>query len=42
MSIDKLPEGDQAALRKLVQNVARCFYDARHIVVLDQLVRHPV
>ncbi|KZV86122.1 hypothetical protein EXIGLDRAFT_840977 [Exidia glandulosa HHB12029] len=42
MSIDKLPEGDQLALRKLVQNVARCFYDARHIVVLDQLVRHPV
>ncbi|EJD39595.1 hypothetical protein AURDEDRAFT_116120 [Auricularia subglabra TFB-10046 SS5] len=42
MSIDKLPEGDQLALRRLVQNVARCFYDARFIVVLDQLVRHPV
>lgn len=33
---------DQAALRTLVQHVARAFYEPKFVVVLDQLSRHPV
>ncbi|KAH7099650.1 hypothetical protein BKA62DRAFT_281947 [Auriculariales sp. MPI-PUGE-AT-0066] len=42
MSIASLPEADQKTLQKLVTSTARCFYEAKHIVVLDQLIRHPV
>ncbi len=33
---------DQEALRLLVLHVSRAFYDARYIIIMDQLSRHPV
>lgn len=33
---------DQESLRLLVQHVSRAFYEAKFIVIMDQLARHPV
>ncbi|KAL6300958.1 TFIIE alpha subunit-domain-containing protein [Sparassis latifolia] len=37
-----LTKDEQETLRLLVQHVARAFYEPKYVVVLDQLVRHPV
>ena len=33
---------EREVLKLLVQHVCRAFYDPKYIVVMDQLVRHPV
>ena len=33
---------EREVLKLLVQHVCRAFYDPKFIVVMDQLVRHPV